>query len=111
MLKYLISTLEYLIVPGILLGMMFAYIHGRCGSAGRKILTWGAVAGCAGACILAYLKNKTKLIDTGNMNMTIFSISLAAFVVFLIVDARKKQTEMSADLGIAVPAAAGIIVF
>ena len=109
MLKYLISTLEYLIVPGILLGMMFAYIHGRCGSAGKKILMWGVIAGCAGACILAYLKNKTKLIDTGNLNMVIFSISLAALVVFLIVDARKKQTELSADLGIAVPAA--ILVF
>ena len=106
MLKYLISTLEYLIVPGVLLGMLFAYIHGRCGLAGRKILMWGAVAGCGGACVLSYLKNKTKLIDTGNLNMVIFSISLAAFVVFLIMDGKKRRNEEEKRTAIAIPAAA-----
>ena len=109
MLKYLISTLEYLIVPGVLIGMMIAYIHGRCGHTGRKILMWGVMAGCAAACVLAYLKNKTKLIDTANLNMVIFSISLAALVIFLIVDGRKKEDEGNGDIVTAVPAA--VLVF
>ena len=67
MLKYLISTLEYLIVPGVLIGMMIAYIHGRCGHTGRKILMWGVTAGCAAACVLAYLKNKTKQIGRAHV--------------------------------------------
>ena len=112
MLKYLISTLEYLIVPGVLLGMMFAYIQGRCGQAGRKILTWGVIAGCAGACVLSYLKNKTKLIDTGNLNMVIFSISLAAFIVFLIMDRKKKQdTDQEEKAGIAAAIPAAVLAF
>ncbi|MCR4751865.1 MAG: Fe-S-containing protein [Eubacterium sp.] len=109
MLKYLISTLEYLIVPGVLIGMMIAYIHGCCGHTGRKILMWGVMAGCAAACVLAYLKNKTKLIDTANLNMVIFSISLAALVIFLIVDGRKKEDEGNGDIVTAVPAA--VLVF
>lgn len=93
MLKYLISTLEYLIVMGVLLGMLYAYLYGRCGVRGRKILTGFSLAGLAAATLLAYLKNKTKLIDTGNMNILLFSISISALILFLVLDLQKLFTK------------------
>ena len=111
MLKYLISTLEYLIVAGVLLGMMFAYIYGRCGSAGRKILMWASIAGAAGAAVMAYLKNKTKLIDQGNTNMVIFSIALIFLVLFLIFDLGFVRRRNERTAGLLTAASASVVAF
>ena len=105
MLKYLISTLEYIIVPGTLLGMMFSYTASLCGKKGQKILMWGCLAGLAAAGVMAYLKNKTKLIDTGSWNIRIFVLSLLAFAVFLLLDTAwfRKRAGEKAGTVITVP--------
>ena len=65
MLKYLITGTESLIVPAVLLGLLYGYVRAAYGPRGQKILTAGALLGLAAAIVMAYLKNKTKLIDTG----------------------------------------------
>ena len=86
MLKYLITGTEDLIASGVLLGMLFAYIGEVYGTRGRNILGVGALAGLAAAIVMSYLKNKTKLIDTGWWNLRIFIVSIAALLLFLALD-------------------------
>ena len=62
MLKYLITGTETLIASAVMLGMLFAYIRTVYDGRGRKILTVGSLLGLAAAIVMAYLKNKTKLI-------------------------------------------------
>lgn len=86
MLKYFIIGTESLLVAGIILGMLYAYSFERYGSLGRRILAWGSLAGFLAACVLAYMKNKTRLVNTGTLNMYFFSVSLIAFVLFVLLD-------------------------
>ena len=90
MLKYLISTSEYLIVPGVLTGMLFSYVTSRCGRRGRNLLFWSMLFGMAAAAVLAVLKNKTKLVNTATLNMVIFSIFIVFLLLFLLLDRRRK---------------------
>lgn len=86
MLKYLISTTEYLLVVFVLIAMLLAYINGRCGIVGRWIVVCGTALGFAAAIVMAYLKNKTKLIDTGRWNMRIFVAALIVLLLFIVLD-------------------------
>ncbi len=103
MLKYLVSTIENTLVSGILLGLLFAYIEKRCGRTGKRILACGVILGFAAACIMSYLKNKTKLINTTQWNMRIFYISIALFILFVILDLGvfRKKAEKPASLLVA----------
>ena len=94
MLKYLISTVEMLSIPAVLLGMLYGYIPKRSGKQGARVLLVFSLCGFFAAVVMAYLKNKTKLIRTDTWNTRIFAVSLTAFLLFLILDAvlsRKKE--------------------
>ena len=95
MLKYLIAGTESLIGPAVLLGLLFSYARRAYGEKGRNITAAGALLGILSAAVMAYLKNKTKHIDTGMWNLHIFAAWIGAFVIFAIADMkvfRKKDS-------------------
>ena len=106
MLKYIISCTELLIVAAVLIGMMLGYSYAVYGRKGRKITGYGILAGLVIAIIMSWMKNKTKLIDTGFWNIITFSIILAALIVFLIFDAMRKKREAQSPI---VPVSLGVI--
>lgn len=111
MIKYLILTTETLAVPGVLLGMLFAYINGRVGNKARKALLIAAAAGFIAACVMSYMKNTTRLIKTGTWNLYIFSFSLIALVLLMILDLEAVRRKLGKYTGIAVTIPAVILVF
>ena len=86
MLKYLITGTEGMIAACVMLGMLSAYLPEVYRVYGKKILAWGCLAGLLAAIVMAYLKNKTKLINTATWNLRIFTVALAAFVLLLVLD-------------------------
>ena len=91
MLKYLILVTKALSVPAVLLGMLYACVTEACGAAGRRILHIGTVTGFASAVLMAILKNKTKLINTGVWNRRIFTVSLIALLLFALFSLLRKS--------------------
>ncbi|MBR1780370.1 MAG: DUF2318 domain-containing protein [Oscillospiraceae bacterium] len=87
MLKYLITGTQSLIVAGVLLGMLLAYHALVYGKLGRRIVGIGALVGLVGAIVMSYLKNKTKLIDTGAWNIRIFTVTACALLLLIVLDA------------------------
>ena len=111
MLKYLITGTENLIGTAALIGMLFAYTYVAYGSRGRRVLTGGSLLGFLAACVMSYLKNKTKLIDTGRWNIRIFAAALAALLLFLIFDAVGRRKRMDGIPGRIAVLAAAVLAF
>ena len=111
MLKYLVITTGNLITSAVMLGMLFAYIRAEYGPRGRNILTAGALLGFFGAIVMAWLKNKTKLINTATWNSRIFYVSIAAFVLLLILDIGWLRKHKAGKAGIIVPVIAAVLGF
>ena len=111
MLKYLITGTEDLIASGVLLGMLFAYIGEVYGTRGRNILGVGALAGLAAAIVMSYLKNKTKLIDTGWWNLRIFIVSIVLFLLLLVLDLNWLRKRKETKAGVIVPTIAAAMSF
>ena len=98
MLKYLIAVTKALAVPAVLLGLLYAYVTERCGVMGRRILRIGTGAGFASAILMAVLKNKTKLINTGVWNRRIFTLSLVALLLMAVFSLFRKRLRRSGNL-------------
>ncbi len=111
MLKYLITGTETLIASAVMLGILFAYIRSVYGGRGRKILTAGALLGLAAAIVMAYLKNKTKLINTSTWNLRIFSVAIAALLLFLVLDLGWLRKRRDGRAGAIVPGVAAVLAF
>ena len=107
MLKYLVSVTKDLLMPGILLGLLYAYIYKLYGPKGRKILTIGTIAGFAASIVMSVVKNRTRLVDLGMWNVRTFTVSLAALVLFFVFRALAKKGKG----GSAVPVLAAILAF
>ena len=86
MLQYFISTTETVIVAAVLTGMLLGYTWKRYGPRGRKAVLIGALIGLVLAAGMAWMKNKTKLIDTGMWNIGTFSVTFLALVGFVVLD-------------------------
>ena len=101
MLQYFISTTETVIVAAVLTGMLLGYTWKRYGTRGRKAVLIGALIGLLLAAVMAWMKNKTKLIDTGMWNIGIFSVTLLALLGFLVLDpipALRKNRRLAAPI-------------
>ena len=107
MLKYLVSVTKDLLMPGILLGLLYAYIYKLYGPKGRKILTIGTIAGFAASIVMSVVKNRTRLVDLGMWNVRTFTVSLAALVLFFVFRALAKKGKG----GSAVPVLAAILLY
>ena len=84
MLKYFVDTTELLLITGILVGMMAGFAELAYGKRGKLPVCIGLWAGIAGAAVMAYLKNATKLIDTSLWNLRLFLACIGAAVLFWI---------------------------
>jgi len=71
----------------------------------------GSFLGLASAIVMAYLKNKTKLIDTGAWNLRIFAVSVVAFILFLALDMKWLRRHKEGKAGLAVPVLAAVLGF
>ena len=84
MLKYFVMSVETLITAAIIVGALRGFASVAAEKAGRIVTAAGSVLGIAGACVMAYMKNATKLIDTSLWNMYIFGIFAALTVLYVI---------------------------
>ena len=107
MLQYLINTSQLTIVAAVLTGMLLGYMQRVYSMRGQKVVLIGAVVGIVLAIVMAWMKNKTKLIDTGYWNIITFSVTLVALLALIVLDAiRRLRNKQS----IAAPVAAAVIV-
>ena len=106
MLQYLINTTQLLIVAAVLTGMLLGWARRVYGPAGGRLVLIGAAVGLALAIVMAWMKNKTKLIDTGYWNIVTFSVTLLAYLVLLVTDAIRSLRERRCP---AAPAAGAVI--
>lgn len=91
MLKYLITTSEQLIYAALLIGLLLAYLHVTYAEKGKSMVKAGAITGAVIALVMAYVKNATSLINTGSWNIGIFSVTLAALILFFLFTALGKR--------------------
>lgn len=105
MLKYLIAVTKALAVPAVLLGLLYAYVTERCGVMGRRILYVGTGTGFAAAILMAVLKNKTKLINTGVWDRRIFTVSLIALLLMAAFSLLRKRLGRTVELAVSACAA------
>ena len=106
MLQYLINTTQLVIVAAVLTGMLLGYCRRVYGVRGGQTVLIGAAVGLLLAIVMAWMKNKTKLIDTGYWNIITFSITLLALIALIVLDAMKKLREKQS---LAAPVAAAVI--
>lgn len=81
---YLINTIQDLIVTAVLAGIVMAYARVARGSFGMKVVTGGIVIGLAASVVMAFMKQNTALVSTGDWNLRIFTVSLVAVAVMLV---------------------------
>ena len=109
MLKYLITVTEALALAAVLLGLLYACVTEACGAWGRRALHVGVCAGFAAAIVMAILKNKTKLIHTNTWNVRIFTVSLAALLLFAVCSALRRRLGKAGER--LAPACAAVLAF
>ena len=107
MLKYLVLVTKDLLTAGILMGLLYAYIHKLYGPRGRRVLTIGTIAGFAASIVMSVIKNRTRLVDLGMWNVRTFTVSLIALVLFMVFLALAKKGKGEK----AVPILAAILAF
>lgn len=91
MLKYLASTTEQLIIMMIVSGLVAACLEKAYGQTGRRISQAGIAVGAVLAVVMYCMKTYTSQVNTGIWNLRIFTVSLAAFILFLIFTALGKK--------------------
>lgn len=73
-----------MLTAALLIGLVLGYSGIAFGKKCRAVVYSGTVLGLVGAAVMAYLKNATKLIDTSLWNLRIFSVSVAALLLFFV---------------------------
>ena len=81
---YLVNVVDDLIVTALLVGVVFAYGREAHGQLGMRIVVAGLGVGFVAAIVMAFMKQNTSRISTGDWNMGIFTVSLVAAVVALV---------------------------
>lgn len=84
MLTYLVQVTENLLIVAVLVGFGFAYARHTWDRVGRHLVHAGFVLGLVGAAVLAYLRNTTKLVDSGFWNLVFVCTYVVGLVLFLL---------------------------
>ncbi|MBQ9680539.1 MAG: DUF2318 domain-containing protein [Ruminococcus sp.] len=84
MLKYLVQLTNDLLTPAIIIGILSAYILAHFGKRGKIILLSGLSLSVVGSCVMAVLKNTTKLIKIDYWNLYTVAVFLGAFLLFFL---------------------------
>ena len=90
MLKYFILTAEALLITAIVTGASLGFAKSRYPKRWKIPCIAGVLLGLVGACVMAYLKNATKLIDTSLWNMYCFIAAAGLLVLFFLLTALQK---------------------
>ena len=80
---YLIYVIEDLVVTAVLGGVVYAYARSRWDAFGMRVVAIAAIAGAVLSAVMAYMKQYTALIATGDWNLGIFIVSLVVFLLVL----------------------------
>lgn len=94
MLTYLILTTRALIFCAAAIGAVTGY---ACRTESKKEYTavkWIALGSIAGSFIIAYLENRTNIVDTAILNGVLYSVSIISFLLFLILSLPKIRKSM-----------------
>ena len=105
MLRYLIMVTESLLTAGILVGLLYAYIPTVCGRRGKNILLAGLALGAVAAIVMSVMKNTTSKVVTGLWNLRIFTVSVAALILFVVFSALRKKLGKTGELVLSILAA------
>ena len=89
MLTYLILTTRVVLMEAAVLGVMTGWTKITAGKTHRRIVWAFAVIGVLFSIFIAVMRNTTSMIDTAILNGWIYTIGLAAFVLFLIFTIKK----------------------
>ena len=89
MLTYLILTTRAVLMEAAVLGVMTGWTKITAGKTHRRIVWAFAVIGVLFSIFIAVMRNTTSMIDTAILNGWIYTIGLAAFVLFLIFTIKK----------------------
>ena len=81
---YFIYVVEDLVVTAVLAGIVYAYARFNWGRFGTRTVVGAGVAAFVASTVMAYLKQNTALIATGDWNRVIFCISLVLCLVMLV---------------------------
>ncbi len=81
---YLINVIEDLTVTALLCGVVYAYARSRWEGFGKRVIVIAAIAAFVASVIMAYFKQYTSLIATGDWNRVIFILCLILFVIMLV---------------------------
>lgn len=84
MLKYLVQSTEQLLTVMILAGAATGYVRGRYADKHMRIFRWTIFAGLILSACMTWFKVMTNKVDTGIWNLRIYSVTFAAFVLFLL---------------------------
>ena len=89
MLTYLILTTRAVLMEAAVLGVLTGYTKIAAEKTHRRIVWSFALTGVLLSVVIAVVRNTTSLIDTAILNGWIYTIGLAAFVLFLIFTIKK----------------------
>ena len=81
---YLIYVVEDLVVTTVLAGIVFAYARSIWSEFGTRVVVVAVAAGAVAAAVMAYLKQNTANIATGDWNLAIFGISLVLCLLMIV---------------------------
>jgi len=81
---YLIYVVEDLVITAVLAGIVYAYARSVWSSFGTRIVSVALGAAFVASVAMAFFKQNTAHIATGDWNMGIFSLSLAVCVLMLV---------------------------
>ena len=81
---YLVNVVDDLIVTALLVGLVFAYARDSRGAFGMRTVVGGLGIALIASAVMAFMKQNTSRISTGDWNMGIFSASIAVVVLAIV---------------------------
>ncbi|MBF1041092.1 MAG: hypothetical protein HXK92_05535, partial [Lachnospiraceae bacterium] len=93
MLKYFVESTEQLMIMMLLIGLIGAYAVKTIKDTGARIIGIATLCGFILSFIMTWFKTETNLIDTATWNLRNFTVSIIAFIFFILFAILKKQAE------------------
>ena len=93
LLKYFVESTEQLMIMMLLIGLIGAYAVKTIKDTGARIIGIATLCGFILSFIMTWFKTETNLIDTATWNLRNFTVSIIAFIFFILFAILKKQAE------------------
>lgn len=98
MLNYLVQATEQIASALVITGLIFGYLKNKFRRRSLHVRWISVAAGVVVAALMAIFKTCTSWVDTGIWNLRIFSISLGAFILFIVFTALGKKLGKAGDI-------------